>query len=98
MGQLRDSCVRVLRGWYSLPVDKRYPCGGANCIQNNVSTPEHKDLARKISAQSTVLVKNTGVRESYSSFLPMSSRRRLGDRAAPAQVHQSPSPRAGCRA
>ena len=69
MGQLRDSCVRVLRGWYSLPVDKRYPCGGANCIQNNVSTPEHKDLARKIAAQSTVLVKNTGVRKSYCSSL-----------------------------
>ena len=60
VGQLHNSCVRVMSGWYNLPVDKRYPCGGGNCMQNNVSTPEHKELARKISTQTTVLVKNEG--------------------------------------
>jgi hypothetical protein len=40
--QLHESCIRIMSGWYNLPVDKRYPCNGGNCIQNNVSTPEHK--------------------------------------------------------
>ena len=36
------------------------PCGGEICINNNVSTPENKALARKLSAMSTVLLKNEG--------------------------------------
>lgn len=60
MSQIDESCLRILSGWYKLPTDKRYPCGGANCIQKNVSTAAHKALARKISAQSTVLLKNDG--------------------------------------
>ena len=47
-------------GRYNLPVDKRYPCDGGNCIQNNVSTPAHKALAYKIATKSTVLAKNDG--------------------------------------
>jgi len=49
-----------MSGWYNLPVDKRYPCDGGNCILNNVSTAAHKALAHKIAAKSTVLVKNDG--------------------------------------
>lgn len=56
--QLHTSCVRILSGWYALPEDKRYPCGGGVCIKNNVSTPANKQLARKISAMSTVLAQN----------------------------------------
>jgi len=69
--QLRDSCNRIMSGWYNLPVDKRYPCDGGNCIQNNVSTPEHKALARKVSAQSTVLIKNAG------GLLPLDATKKL---------------------
>lgn len=58
--QLHDSCLRIMRGWYTLPEAKRMPCGGGVCINNNVSTPAHKQLARKISAMSTVLLKNEG--------------------------------------
>ena len=47
-------------GWYKLPADRRFPCDGGVCIKNNVSTPAHKQLARKLSAMSTVLVQNTG--------------------------------------
>eukprot|EP00928_Gymnodinium_smaydae_P088293 TRINITY_DN72405_c0_g1_i1.p1 TRINITY_DN72405_c0_g1~~TRINITY_DN72405_c0_g1_i1.p1 ORF type:complete len:721 (+),score=76.68 TRINITY_DN72405_c0_g1_i1:82-2163(+) len=56
--QLDSSCERILRGFYKLPEAKRFPCGGGICIKRNVSTVEHKRLARKISAQSTVLLKN----------------------------------------
>lgn len=52
-------------------MSKRYPCNGGNCIQNNVSTPEHKALARKISAQSTVLLKNEG------NLLPLDASKKL---------------------
>ena len=45
---------------YKIPLDKRYPCGGGACLHHNVSTPAHKALARKISAMSTVLLKNDG--------------------------------------
>ena len=56
-GQLRKSCERVLSGWYNLPTDKRYPCNGGICITQNVSTAAHKQLARKISAKTTVLLR-----------------------------------------
>ena len=36
------------------------PCGGEVCIQRNVSTAANKALARKLSAMSTVLLKNEG--------------------------------------
>ena len=55
---LRGSCERILRGWYALPAEKRYPCGGGVCIAKNVSTPEHKALAKKVSALGMVLLKN----------------------------------------
>ena len=58
--QLHESCVRVMSGWYNLPTAKRYPCGGGSCMDANASIPAHKALAYKISAQSTVLVKNEG--------------------------------------
>ena len=58
MDQIDESCTRILSQWYALPPSKRYPCGGGICINRNVSTPAHKALARKISAQSTVLLKN----------------------------------------
>lgn len=64
MDRIDDVCVRILSQWYKLPEGKRYPCvpdgkpGTKICINNNVSTPEHKQLARKISAMTTVLLKN----------------------------------------
>jgi beta-glucosidase len=58
MDDIDDSCTRILSGWLSLPESKRYPCGGKVCIKQNVSTPEHKALARKVAAFSTVLLKN----------------------------------------
>ena len=61
MSQIDESCNRVLAGWYTLPEAKRYPCDGGICINNNVSTPEKKLLARKLAAMSTVLVKNSKV-------------------------------------
>jgi hypothetical protein len=56
--ELHESCVRIMSGWYNLPEDKRYPCGGGSCMDANASIPEHKALAYKIAAQSTVLLKN----------------------------------------
>jgi len=56
--RLRDSCNRIMSGWYKVPSDKRFPCNGGSCVKNNVSTPAHKQLARKLSAMSTVLVQN----------------------------------------
>eukprot|EP00935_MAST-01C_sp_MAST-1C-sp1_P000813 g813.t1 len=56
MEQVDESCVRILSPWYKLPADKRYPCNGGTCINNNVSTPQKKELARKLSAMSTVLL------------------------------------------
>ena len=47
-----------MSGWYKVPSDKRFPCNGGSCVKNNVSTPAHKQLARKLSAMSTVLVQN----------------------------------------
>lgn len=61
MEHIDESCTRILGGWLRLPEDRRYPCHGKICINNNVSTAEHKTLARKISALSTVLLKNEGV-------------------------------------
>ena len=69
--QIDDSCTRILSGWYALPPSKRFPCNGGICIRNNVSTASHKALARKVSAQSTVLLKNNGL-------LPLGEGRRPG--------------------
>ena len=65
---VNDRCERVLSGWFNLPKAKRYPCDGKICINNNVSTPANKLLARKLSAMSTVLLKNDG------AILPITSR------------------------
>ena len=54
--QLHDSCVRIMSGWYNIPEDRRHPCNGGICINNNVSTPAHKQLAHKLSAMSTVFL------------------------------------------
>ena len=58
--QLQQSCMRIMTQWYKLPRVKRYPCGGGVCLKHNVSTAAHKTLARKLSAMSTVLLKNEG--------------------------------------
>eukprot|EP00756_Hemistasia_phaeocysticola_P001761 Hpha_TRINITY_DN11228_c0_g1::TRINITY_DN11228_c0_g1_i1::g.167526::m.167526/K05349/bglX; beta-glucosidase len=60
MANINDSCVRILSGWYNLPEERRYPCGGKICILANVSSPANKALAREISSKSTVLLKNNG--------------------------------------
>ena len=58
--RIHDACLRIMRGWYQVPVDRRYPCNGGVCIHNNVTTPENKNLAREIASKSIVLLKNTG--------------------------------------
>ena len=63
--EIADRCQRILKGYYSLPPSKRSPCGGGVCIDVNVSTPEHKALARELAAKSTVLLKND------NSLLPL---------------------------
>ena len=55
-----DRCQRIMLGYFSLDASKRHPCGGGVCINNNVSTPAHKALAREITVKSTVLLKNAG--------------------------------------
>ncbi len=40
--QLDESCIRIMSGWYNLPADKRYPCGGGSCMDANASIPAHK--------------------------------------------------------
>ena len=49
-----ESCVRILSGYFTVPPARRHPCGGGVCIDRNVSTADHKALARKLSAMSTV--------------------------------------------
>jgi beta-glucosidase len=66
VADIADRCVRILKGFFSLDPSKRHPCGGGVCIDNNVSTPEHKALAREMAAKSTVLLKNDG------ALLPLS--------------------------
>ena len=68
---IEATCQRVLLGWFNIPPARRYPCGGGICINANVSTPQHKQLARSIAAQSTVLLKNTG------GLLPLARGQRL---------------------
>jgi beta-glucosidase len=60
MDDVDDRCHRILSSYFSLPEDKRVPgpCGGGICIEKNVSTPDHKTLAKKISSMSTILLKN----------------------------------------
>ena len=69
MAQIDGTCERILSGWYNLPVAKRYPCDGGICINNNVSTPAKKLLARKLAAMSTVLAQNDKVPEGASHKL-----------------------------
>ena len=71
VADINERCQRILRGYYSIDPTKRHPCGGGVCINNNVSTPAHKTLAREITAKSTVLLKNT------NSLLPISRTLRL---------------------
>ena len=66
-----DRCHRVLLGYFSLDPSVRHPCGGGVCINNNVSSPEHKAFARELAAKSTVLLKNTG------ALLPLARTARL---------------------
>ena len=60
IADIADRCQRILLGYFSLDPTKRHPCGGGICIDNNVSTPEHKALARELAAKATVLLKNDG--------------------------------------
>ena len=60
VADIADRCQRILLGYFMLDPAKRHPCNGGVCIDNNVSTPEHKQLARSLAAQSTVLLKNAG--------------------------------------
>ena len=71
LAQIEDSCERIMRGWYQLPAAKRYPCDGGICITKNVSTAAHKALARKVSAYSTVLLKNGGAAGGDGPLLPL---------------------------
>jgi len=63
MSHIDQACEHILTGYSQLPASRRVPCGPAehgSCVANNVSTAQHKALARKISAESTVLLKNEG--------------------------------------
>ena len=62
MAEIDDSCQRILSSYYAVPKAMRVPgpCGGGNCIDKMVKTPKHIALARKLSAMSTVLLKNEG--------------------------------------
>ena len=65
MDDIDDRCIRILSRYFMLPKEKWLPCNGGVCINVNVSTPEHKALARKIAAMSTVMLKNT------KNYLPL---------------------------
>ena len=65
MDQIDDKCIRILSSYFMIPEDRRLPCNGGICIDVNVSTNEHKQLARKITAMSTVLLKNS------KNYLPL---------------------------
>ena len=51
--------MRILSGYFTVPPARRHPCGGGVCIDRNVSTADHKALARKLSAMSTVGTRRT---------------------------------------
>lgn len=56
-----DSVTRILAAMYRMDVGNRTRCAPPNCkdlLTSNVSTAEHKQLARDISAESIVLLKN----------------------------------------
>ena len=62
MARIDDSCRRILRSYFSVPKAMRVPgpCGGGDCIDDMAKGPAHIALARKLSAMSTVLLKNEG--------------------------------------
>ena len=62
MGCWNGRCERILSSYFAVPKAMRVPgpCGGGNCINKMVKTPAHISLARKLSAMSTVLLKNDG--------------------------------------
>lgn len=68
VADINDRCVRILRSYFVLDPAVRHPCNGGVCINNFVSTPAHKALAREIAAKSTVLLKNDG------ALLPLASK------------------------
>ena len=74
MAQIDESCYRILSGYYKLPAAKRLPCGGEDCITRNVSTAYNKALARKLSAMSTVLLKNEPAKSGDGYLLPLAVR------------------------
>ena len=57
---ITDRCQRILRGYFSMDPSKRHPCNGGVCINHNATSAAHKDVARRLAAQSTVLLKNAG--------------------------------------
>lgn len=58
MAKVNDSAVRILWPFFAVGVfDKE----NNNTKDNNVTTPEHNQLARKFSAEATVLLKNSGI-------------------------------------
>jgi len=69
--QVDESCRRILSSYFAVPKAMRVPgpCGGGDCINDMVKTPAHIALARKLSAMSTVLLKNQG------GLLPLDTRR-----------------------
>eukprot|EP01052_Picozoa_sp_SAG31_P031036 SAG31_NODE_3247_length_4493_cov_3.475876_3_plen_261_part_00 len=74
MAQVDDSCQRILRSYFSVPKAMRIPgpCGGGDCIDDMVKSPQHIALARKLSAMSTVLLKNE------NELLPLSRTEMVG--------------------
>lgn len=89
---INNTCIRILSGYFRIPADKRIPgpCDGVICIKKNVSTPEHKKLARKLSAMSTVLLKNEG------DLLPLDKSKDLKVTCMPASILGRQAPHGNC--
>jgi len=58
MAKVNDSAVRILWPFFAVGL---FDKANNNTISNNVTTAEHNQLARKLSAEATILLKNTGV-------------------------------------